>query len=693
MSLIIQIIRQLGKKWYLWLFIPFFTATLVFYLTGKGTKQYISEATVYLNLPTNKGLSITNEEYKQHEISAYIQDLIQLTNSRKSLEFIKLSILKGYLLNENDLLKTPKNSFPWTDSTIVLDRIDTLLVKSEMLDLKQDLDAKITMFLRDKGMTNDALSGVYNLYREGSSNYLRLKVSTGDPFASAYIGEKVIEAMMLLNKEINQGKLEADQKLFETLVRQAKEELDKKIKNLEVYKIKHNVINLPEHTKAIVNQMVQLEVQKTELVEKMASKKEGIAQIKSKLGVKNDIPVDLSKNARFIELQNKMREIDEKSESQKIEEGLSLAKIGETSSEINALLEEYVNDVPIDIRQARQELIQQYLNFQVELEMSRQLIPLVDAEIKRISIYANTFAPLESNIGTLEREITTAQETFLILVTKLNLAKTVAQGTGVNELVAIDTPNIPLLSVPSKRKILIILSAVLCFIIVVVLIAALEFLDSGIWSARDFSRVFKVDPFSVLPDIKNSSKLSDEQLVSYLNVVHIQQVKSIAIKIHSFVENNDREVALISSLKGEGKEELAKKLSIELTKLGYQANITLYSEFDEVTTLETLETDNKATITISILPPFALYTTWQKWLTSDMIFVWMFHAGRAPLSVDKKVLEQIGLSYNTLPILMNVQPDYLEDSGTSVIRKRSFFRIWIKRILTLQFKAKSMEIA
>lgn len=59
--------------------------------------------------------------------------------------------------------------------------------------------------------------------------------------------------------------------------------------------------------------------------------------------------------------------------------------------------------------------------------MTKQLIPLVDAEIKRISVYARTFAPLESNISTLEREITTAQETFLILVNKLNLAKTVAE--------------------------------------------------------------------------------------------------------------------------------------------------------------------------------------------------------------------------------------------------------------------------
>lgn len=691
MNIIIQILRQLGKKWYLWICIPVLAGALVFYLTGKGNKQYISEASLFLNLPTSKGLSITNEEFKQHEISTYIQDLVQLSRSNKSLEYVKLNILKGYLLSENTMLDVPSSAFPWTDSLEVSDRIDTLLTNNLMLDLTEPLDAKITMFLRDQGVTNKSLNDMFNLYREGSSNYLRLKVTTGDPFESAYVGEQIIETLMLLNKETNRGRLEADQMLFEKLMMQAKIHLDKMVKKLEDYKIKHNVINLPEHTKAIVNQMVQLEVQKAELVEMMASKSEGIIQIKSKLGIKEEIPVDLSKNSRFIELQNKMREMTTEGESYEMRRDFSLNEFEERSVELNMLLEEYVSDVPIDIRKARQELIQLYLNYQVELEMSRQLIPLVDAELKRLSVYARTLAPLESNIGTIEREITTAQETYLILVNKLNLAKTVAQSAGMNELAVIDSPNIPLLPIPSKRKILILASIILCFIIVVVSIAALEYLDSGIWSSRDYIKEFGIEPFSVIPDTTNTDKIHDEQLVDYLNVIHVQQIKAIAIKIHAIAQNNDKEVVLLSSLKGEGKEELAKRLAIETTRLGYGTRINIYNEFEELTEIAVPYSESEPVLTVNILPPTAVYSSWKKWLKCEHIFIWMFHAGRAPLVADTKLYEHIS-DFNTLPVLVNVQPDYLEDSGASVIRKRSFFRIWIKRILTLQFKAKSMEI-
>lgn len=691
MNLVIQIIRQIGKKWYLWIIMPLLAAFIVFYLTGKGSKQYVSESALILNLPTSKGLSVTNEEFKQHEISAYVQDLIQLSRSRKALEYVKLNILKGYLFHENTLLNASPSDFPWTDSTAVLERIDDLLSSGEMLDLNEKLDATITIYLRDQGITNESINSMFVLYREGSSNYIRLKVTSGDPFVSAYVGEKIIEALMLLNKETNKGRLEADQMLFEKLMMQAKKHLDKMVKKLEDYKIKHNVINLPEHTKAIVNQMVQLEVQRAELMEILASKQEGILQIKGKLGIKEEIPVDLSKNARFIELQNKMREMDTAGESYELRRDFTLNEIGSRSNELNELLEEYVSDVPIDIRKARQELIQLYLNYQVELEMSRQLIPLVNAEIKRLSEYARTFAPLESNIGTIERDITTAQETYLILVNKLNLAKTVAQSAGLNELAVIDSPSIPLLPIPSKRKILILASAILCFIIVVGTIAALEYLDSGIWSARDYKEAFNIEPFSVLPDITNTDKIYDDQLVSYLNVIHVQQVKSIAIKLDAIAQHNDKEVVFLSSLKGEGKKALASKLAIEITRLGYGTRIHLHNEFEEVTEMAIPFSEEEPVITISILAPAAVYTSWKKWLKTENIFIWLFHAGRAPLAADCKLLEHI-LPFYTLPVLMNVQPDYLEDSGTSVIRKRSLVRIWIKRILTLQFKARNMEI-
>lgn len=677
------------KKWYLWTTIPLIAAASVFYLTGKGTKQYVSEASLYLNLPTNKGLSITNEGFKQHEISAYIQDLIHHTQSNKSMENVKLSLLQGYLRKENSLLNAPTDAFPWNDSLAVERRIEELNKNNEMLDVRNDLDATITIFLRDQGLTNDAIRGLFNLYREGSSNYLKLKVTTGDPFVSAYIGEKIIEAMLKLNTEINRGKLEADTKLFEKLVAQAKKELDEKVGDLERYKIRNNVINLPEHTKAIVNQMVQLEVQKAELIEKLASKQEGILQIKSKLGVKEEIPVDLTKNERFIELQNRMRSLE--SSGSEIRRDITLNEIRATSAELDNLVEEYVSDVPFDIRRARQELIQTYLNYQVELEMTRQLIPLVEAEIERISVYARTFAPLESNIGTLEREITTAQETFLILVNKLNLAKTVAQGTGVNELVVIDSPDVPLQPVPSKRKILILMAFALSFIIILFLIAAIEYLDSGIWSIRDFEYKFGGEPDSALPDLAQLELNSDDKLHNYLSVLHVQQTKSIAIQIHDHAQSNDKEVVVLSSLAGEGKRELSKKIAIELEMLGYATNVIVYNDYEEKEVVVSSAFElKKPTVTLNVLPPTSLITCWKKWLNLNHIFVWVYHSGRAPIKNDLKVFETLK-NFQMITVLNQVQLEYLDDCGVEVERNRSFFRVWIKRLLNLQFKAKTVE--
>ena len=72
-------------------------------------------------------------------------------------------------------------------------------------------------------------------------------------------------------------------------------------------------------------------------------------------------------------------------------------------------------------------------------------------------------------------------------------------------------------------------------------------------------------------------------------------------------------------------------------------------------------------------------------------FIRLQHSGRSPLKADQYLLKQLS-KFNMLPVLTNVKADYLEDSGATVIRKRSIFRVWAKRILSLQFKAKKMEI-
>ncbi|MCG8372656.1 MAG: hypothetical protein MI700_03945 [Balneolales bacterium] len=674
--------------------IPVLAASAVFYLTGKSGKKYESQASLYINLPTNEGLSITNEGFKQHEIAAYIQDLILHTESSKSMEYVALSILKDYLEGKNALLNASETSFPWTDSAAVTDRIEYLFAANEMMDVRRELDATMTIFLRDQGLTTQSIRNLYHLYRQGSSNYLRLKTSSGDPFISAYVGELVIESMFRLNKGINRDKIEADTRLFEKLVAEAKLELDVKVAKLEDYKIENSVINLPEHTKAIVNQIVEIEIQRAQLIELAASKEQGIAELREKIGLNEELPLDLNSNERYIELRNRIREFSsQRNNENQIRRDFTLAEIEDTRIEIQELMEEYVEDVPIDIRKARQELTQHYLNYQVDLEMTKEMIPLVQAELDRINEYAKTFAPLESNIGTYEREIYTAQETYLILVNKLNLAKTVAQGTGVNELVVIDSPSVPLLPVPSKRKILILMSAVLTFIIIVFLIAAIEYLDSGVWSARDFEHIFKAEPYATLPNLGEADKTNDESLFHYLNVLFVQQVKSVAIKIDSFAESNEKEVVLISSLDGEGKKALAQSLQQEMNYLGYNTAVYSYNQFEEKETLVPFSmAGEEPRITIHVLPAASIITSWQKWLRTENIFLWMYHAGRAPLPSDPKVLEALE-GMNAITILNKVSIDYLEDSGVHVTKNRSFARVWVKRILNLQFKAKNLEVS
>ena len=68
---------------------------------------------------------------------------------------------------------------------------------------------------------------------------------------------------------------------MEELVAKAKKELDQKVQELESLKVKNNIINLAEHTKAIVTYQVNLEQLRGKIRQEIASTNKARKSIKS----------------------------------------------------------------------------------------------------------------------------------------------------------------------------------------------------------------------------------------------------------------------------------------------------------------------------------------------------------------------------------------------------------------------------
>lgn len=672
MDKVFHFLRLLHKKWMYWTLLPLLSGILTIYLTDGKKPTFVSESNLLLNLPTNSGLSITNEEYKQFEISAYFQDLFELIRSKRNLERVRLMVLLDYLDGKNRSFNVSKSQFPWSDSTEVKKRLAEVLDNEATLDLRRQIDGQVSMFLERNGFAYKDINSRFDVYRRGGSNYVKVQFRSDSPFDAAYHGRLLVNNLISLNRKIHKSQLVADRALFEKLVKQAREKLNKKVKQLESYKISNDVINLPEHTKAIVNQMVNLEVQRAKVAESMATKKEAIVQIKMKLGDPETFASFKSKNEELIEAKNRIRQLRQSQNT--LPDGLQL------STEISSIISDYAGDVAVDLRSTKQDLLQQLVNLQVEMETLEELVPLVSRELERIKSYARTFAPLESNIATLEREIQTAQESYLILINKLNLAKSVEQGTGENELVIIDPPSIPIFPEASKRKIIVVLSVVATAFLIIFILFLVEFFDKGVWSLTEFESHFGIKAGAAIPSSSEKEVQNDPIFARSIKEISDQQVQALALKLASNKSQRSK-VFVVSALQGEGKRSLTRKICRHLRELNRR---TLITDAD-IHSVVQQSVDPTVDFHFEILPPAAFYTLWQS-LDPTATILWIYRSGRQPMGVDLEIKSRWWDMGSLIPVLNNMPSDRLDDISPFISKSRSLPRRWVKQLLTLQLK-------
>ncbi len=734
MEQIFSIIRSVLNRWKLWTILPLIAMIAVFYLTRSQLSLYVSNATLNINFQSSKGLSLTDDVLQQYEINQYFENLIQLTRSRKNIEMVRLLILKDHYLEKHDFIEFEPMDSTLLDSSKVMPVIHELIEKKQMLNMLNKTHTEINFLLKRNDLSHEHINNSLGMGRVGKSNYISVIYEANKPLKAAYINTLIIKTMENLYKSISKHRSEFDREMFEKLVVQSKGVLDKKIKKLEGYKIKNNVINLSEHTKAIVNQVVNMKVQLSHLKEIRASKQKAVERILRDYSSDLPLPINLAPNKEFIKLKRQLSKAgaDLVKNRFKTDSGVNIkakeAEIDSLKTKISSQLTRLVTDKPYDPKQTKQEMVHRLIGYQLDVQMAEEAIPVVRNEIKQILNYAKQFAPLESTIGSMEDEIYVAQQGYLILLNKLNLAKTVAEGKGEGEIHIVDLPSIPLKPKPGKRAILIVVSGMVVFLFIVVSLVLIEVLDASISSVDRFEKVSSFNVIAAIPDmnsdcIKNGlvktqvaeqilyqqikalrkeilTKPAEESIILWLCGHRMEGKQWLASKVIESLIRINKKVLLIHGDPMDGTipdlviptlgnhpfEIMNSKKSgmLELTEIGLSP-----LEIMDAANWQELFKDLKKTYDyiFIITPPLEKTSDWKEWAMFAKSAIYLFRANKTFQSIDMRSMQMImDSSLAKIGAVLNqVDLEKMENYVGSIPKRRSRIRAMVKHIIVRDF--------
>lgn len=711
MDQLIAILRTLMKHWAKLVAVPALTMGLIYYFTADVPQKYKTEARLYLNLQETKGISLSDEDLKQYQIHTYFQNIVELLKSARTIEKVRMAAIEGALSGDN--FWSAGNEKLIENKESVERRLSDLRQTNAVLLPHAYPDSIMISYLNFHQLSTERLKGMMLSFRVMDSNFMKFELTESLPLKTQLLASMFIQALIEENRELSKNKIKGHKDLIDELVRQAKTELDAKVKMLERFKVENSIINLGEHTKAIVTYLVQLEGTRANLLGKISASTKGKSQVMSTVNDGNEIMFDLTSHSEIVGLKETLRKLNKDALTASLANNSGnleavQTNIDNTKAAIDAKLIELTRKTPYDPSRLQLELASKYINYDLDAETSIDMVTIVDTEIQRVTSYSKKFAPFESTVVALEQEISTAQNAYLTLLNKLNMTQTIESGSGENMIEVIDPPYYPAQPEPSKRLILVASGGIAVFVLMAAVFIIVQLLDASITSVDKFERSSRLPVISALPNLEPKEK--DEKLAQSLQLIHHQQVLQLSQIILSKCLQEEGILMITSSQQGEGKHYLALQIQQALNESGRKIafvdadwlNDVAYESFISIKDLvanhgliknqsiiaqkiDDLKKEND--LVVIITSPINISAEAGYWMGFAKHVLYTFGANRILTKVDARVEAMLLESRLQFlgTVLNRVDVENMEDYLGEIPKKRSFMRRVAKKLITRDF--------
>lgn len=628
---VIDLIRLLRKHFVLLMVAPLFMAGLVAFLTKSPVFKYDSETSLYTGIASGSSVEM-DKSTNYFATNTAFDNLINIIKSRKTQEEVSIRLLSQHLLlaksdprfiSERSYQELKKITPPYIER-LVLDniksvkqtnsgtknRVDSLVENASFsfnsintLAPENSLPGSINQAVYEQTvkLLTDYMAGsdtnfVYrllnfehphysikaissiNVQRIGTSDLVKLKFESDDPGICRQTLALFTEVCIANYKNIKENRSDAVVKYFEFQLKQAAARLKLAEDKLLEFNKSNNIINYYEQSKAVAVVKEDLDVEYNNKRIKLAGVQAAIKRLEEKLGIQEQIQL---KNSTIIEKRNLLGDINYQITS------------AETIGNAKSISNQKLDSLKIQARRLKDEIktavgelysysnskeglpintiLNDWINNVIEAENLKAGIDVLGERIKEFQKQYSIYAPAGANIKRIEREISVSEQEFLEILHGLGLAKLKLQDNELSSNIkAVDPPYFPISPVPTKRKILVLLGAILGFMSVFISILVLEYFDTSLKKPSKTSGILKLPNLGVLPKILlQARKINLPFIVNRLLELMIQNMEMYQKVSKS--EKPTETLLFFSTLSQEGKSvvigNLARKLKMQGKKV------------------------------------------------------------------------------------------------------------------------------
>jgi uncharacterized protein involved in exopolysaccharide biosynthesis/LysM repeat protein len=421
-----------------------------------------------------------------------------------------------------------------------------------------------------------ALNSV-EIYRIQSSDLLKLSYKSTDAGISQQTLVFLTKVFIRSYKLLKQNQTDAVIAYFRRQLEDAMRRLQKAESDLLVFNSRNNIINFYEQTKVIATTKEELDVAYQNKQIALAAADAAIRIIEKKL--ENHAKLSLN-TSTILRLRNDLTNTTMQISNLEIDLGNDSATIKQLAAlkgKVEAIKLELKNNIdqlylvtnsveglPL------KDLLNTWLNNVVAYEESKAALRVLSERKRYFQKVYEIFAPLGAQQKRFERLIGVTESEFLELLHDLNLAKLRQQDDEMStNLKIVDIPFYPLHPLRSKAMLLVLASAIIGFLLVVIVLLAMEFFDTTIKTPERAEKFIKLKLAGVYPKIvKQIYTVDIGFILPRLVEILAQNIKVSLLKHFNNEPKKPVYILLFSTRDAEGKTTIGRELSRKFRSFG-----------------------------------------------------------------------------------------------------------------------------
>lgn len=689
--------------------IPLVVGGIVYFLTNDMPSLYESETSVFTGVTSNSGLSVETARVDNFAAQNEYNNMLTILNSKSLKEEVALRLLTQHLLLDKPQKEIISDESFYKLKESVPSEVKKLIVKGNPEKsyrnlvgyIKQDESNYIYKLLNHwhPHYSINALSTAKSS-RLTTSDVIKIQYSCNDAGVCYNTVKFIAEVFISKYSGIKNSQSSSTVEYFELKLQEAAKKLEESENKLLKFNVSNDIINYDEQTKQITTQLekIELTLQESKMAfqasQAVLLKIENEVKSRLKINLRNKSVLNIRQDLVAVNNEIAKREIDPENANPE-----DLVRLKQQRNNLEEKLETKIDSLYMFESNSQgmetYKLLDQWISSVKEYEQSNAKYKSM--QIRRVEFMSEfkRFAPLGANLQRNIREIEVNEDEYLNTLHHLGMARQKLKNTDmVSNMKIMDPPKMPITSLPSKRKLYIIIAALFSVVFYVLIVFLVELMDHSIRNPQRLKLLTGMDVPGAFC-VHNNKKYINTELISEKAAVYL-----IEKYFEASLNDSPNVIQLLSFWSDKEKLFVADLIYKKLIERGMTCDILNFStdsENKEETQLTTITPESiqgfksykqliqergfNSDVYISIIGPLSEGIQNVPIINTAGVSFIIFNATDTWNDADGFNLEKVRklIKHEIYAVLTYAQPDDLEVMYGEIPKKRSKFRKLVKK--------------